>query len=177
MTKKIRLNDLQLVLLSHAAQNETGSMLPLPAAAAQDQERTTRELKLLFRRKLVEEVEVTGHALCWRRDGDRLLGLQLTAAAREALGVDPEENGAAGPKVAAEEPSVSSATPRAGSKFANVIALLEREQGATLEEMVHATGWLAHTTRAALTGLRKKGHTIEREKRDNVSSYRIEASA
>ena len=59
------------------------------------------------------------------------------------------------------------------SKIGGVIALLEREQGATLDEMVKATGWLPHTTRAALTGLKKKGHTIERDKRDDVTSYRI----
>jgi hypothetical protein len=36
-----------------------------------------------------------------------------------------------------------------------VIALLQQEQGATLAELIATTGWLPHTTRAALTGLRK----------------------
>ena len=45
--------------------------------------------------------------------------------------------------------------PTHGSKSAAVIALLQREQGATLAEMIEATGWLPHTTRAALTGLKK----------------------
>ncbi|MDP4576033.1 DUF3489 domain-containing protein [Qipengyuania sp. G39] len=40
-----------------------------------------------------------------------------------------------------------------------------------------ATGWLPHTTRAAMTGLKKKGHTIERDKRGEVSCYRITKSA
>ncbi|HKX80142.1 MAG TPA: DUF3489 domain-containing protein [Novosphingobium sp.] len=39
--------------------------------------------------------------------------------------------------------------------------------------MVDATGWLPHTTRAALTGLRKKGHVIEKSKRDDVTCYRV----
>ena len=39
--------------------------------------------------------------------------------------------------------------------------------------MVKATGWLPHTTRAALTGLKKKGHTIQRDKRGDVTCYRI----
>jgi hypothetical protein len=69
----------------------------------------------------------------------------------------------------AEKPS---APPRQ-TKIGGVIALLEREQGATLDEMVKATGWLPHTTRAALTGLKKKGHTIERDKRNDVTCYRI----
>ena len=63
--------------------------------------------------------------------------------------------------------------PRRQTKIGGVIARLEREQGATLDEMVKATGWLPHTTRAALTGLKKKGHTIERDKRDDVTCYRI----
>ncbi|QYU70542.1 DUF3489 domain-containing protein [Leptolyngbya sp. 15MV] len=58
-----------------------------------------------------------------------------------------------------------------------VIALLERTGGATLVEMVEATGWLPHTTRAALTGLKKKGYTITKDKRDDVTCYRIAKAA
>ncbi len=63
------------------------------------------------------------------------------------------------------------------TKIGKVIALLGRKEGATLGEMVEATGWLPHTTRAALTGLKKKGHTIERDKRGDASCYRISRSA
>jgi DNA invertase Pin-like site-specific DNA recombinase len=49
------------------------------------------------------------------------------------------------------------ASPRPGSKLAQVIGLLQREGGAALAELNSATGWLPHTTRAALTGLRKRG--------------------
>jgi hypothetical protein len=66
---------------------------------------------------------------------------------------------------------------RGQSKIAAVIALLEREQGATLAEMVEATGWLPHTTRAALTGLKKKGHTVTKDKRDDRTCYRIVKAA
>lgn len=58
-----------------------------------------------------------------------------------------------------------------------MIALLEREQGATLAEMVEATGWPPHTKRAALTGLKKKGHTIAKDKRDDVTFYHIAKAA
>src|SRR4051812_36143227 len=51
----------------------------------------------------------------------------------------------------------SSAQVRAGSKQAKIIELMKRTKGATLDEMVKATEWLPHTTRAALTGLRKRG--------------------
>ena len=57
-----------------------------------------------------------------------------------------------------------------------VIALLQRSGGATLDEMVAATNWLRHTTRAALTGLKKKGHQITSEKADGARRYRIENS-
>jgi DNA-binding MarR family transcriptional regulator len=62
---------------------------------------------------------------------------------------------------------------KAPTKSATVLALLQREQGATLAELVDATGWQPHTTRAMLTGLRKKGHTIERGKRDDVTCYNL----
>jgi hypothetical protein len=57
------------------------------------------------------------------------------------------------------------------------LELLNREQGATLGDLTQATGWLPHTTRAALTGLRKKGHAIIKAKREDVTCYRVEASA
>lgn len=57
-----------------------------------------------------------------------------------------------------------------------VITLLKREGGASLNEMVAATGWLPHTTRAALTGLKKKGHQLVSEKADGVRRYQIESS-
>ena len=62
---------------------------------------------------------------------------------------------------------------KAATKSAAVLTLLIREQGATLAEMVEATGWQPHTTRAMLTGLRKKGHAIERGKRDDVTCYHL----
>lgn len=71
---------------------------------------------------------------------------------------------------------VNNATPRE-TKIGKVIKLLERKQGATLDQIVKATGWQPHTARAALTGLKKKGHAIEREKVDGTSLYRITASA
>ena len=44
--------------------------------------------------------------------------------------------------------------------------------------MVEATGWLPHTTRAALTGLRQKGYAIEKSKNlDGVTVYRLDEAA
>ena len=63
------------------------------------------------------------------------------------------------------------------SKIAQVIALLERAGGATLAEIIESTGRLPHTTRAALTGLRKKGHSIIKESREGVTVYNIGTAA
>ena len=62
------------------------------------------------------------------------------------------------------------------TKTSIVLDLLRREQGATLAELVALTGWLPHTTRAALTGLRKKGHVLEKSTRADATCYRIEAA-
>ena len=62
---------------------------------------------------------------------------------------------------------------RPASKISLVIRLLERVEGASLVEMVSATAWLPHTTRAALTGLKKKGKVITKGKRGDVTCYFI----
>lgn len=62
------------------------------------------------------------------------------------------------------------------SKIAQVVALLKRDDGATLPELIEATGWLPHTMRAALTGLRKKGHVVAKTKRGDATCYKIEAA-
>ena len=49
--------------------------------------------------------------------------------------------------------------------------------GATLNDMVEATGWLPHTTRAALTGLRHKGYAIVKSRNAEAETvYRIDAA-
>jgi hypothetical protein len=58
-------------------------------------------------------------------------------------------------------------------KTVAVLALLKRETGATLDELVGVTGWLPHSARVALSGLKKKGNAIERFKVDGISRYKI----
>ena len=62
------------------------------------------------------------------------------------------------------------------SKKAQVLALLAREQGATLAELTAATGWLPHTTRAALSRIRTGGQALLKAARpDDAIAYRIPA--
>ncbi len=65
--------------------------------------------------------------------------------------------------------------PRATSKIGRVADMLAAGDGATIGELRAATGWLEHTTRAALTGLRHRGYelSLARKERDGVSVYRI----
>ena len=69
--------------------------------------------------------------------------------------------------------AASPSAPRGGTKLAQVLELLQRDQGATLDELVLTTGWFPHTTRAALTGLRKRGYsvTIDRSDKERGSTY------
>lgn len=69
----------------------------------------------------------------------------------------------------------SNSAKKSGSKIEKVIVLMRRKNGASLDEMIKATGWLPHTTRAALSGLRKKGHRIVRTMDSDVSRYTIES--
>jgi hypothetical protein len=102
-----------------------------------------------------------------------MIGMFITQAGRDAIGAPAAPEGNVG--MADEEKET--ATARTGSKIGEVLSMLRRHEGATLTEMVEATGWLPHTTRAALTGLRKNGHEIAKGSRENTTCYRIAAEA
>ncbi len=59
------------------------------------------------------------------------------------------------------------------TKHSQVIDLLTRDGGATLEAMSTEVGWLPHSTRAFMTGLKKKGYVLDSEKIAGVRHYRI----
>ncbi len=60
------------------------------------------------------------------------------------------------------------------TKTDTVIRLLRRSGGATIAQLQKATGWKPHSVRAALTGLRKKGHDVHRNKNAKGSTiYRL----
>jgi len=52
--------------------------------------------------------------------------------------------------------STEKPTPRAGTKQAQMIELLKRPEGATVEQIAAATGWQHHTIRGAISGALKK---------------------
>ena len=59
---------------------------------------------------------------------------------------------------------------RPDTKQATLIALLERQAGATIAQMCAKTGWQAHSVRAALTGLRKRGIPVTRTSNESGPS-------
>ena len=80
-------------------------------------------------------------------------------------------------KRAAAEASVSAEKP--STKIAVAEALLRRPEGATMEQLVAATGWQAHSMRGAMSGnlKKKRGLVIASTKVDGVRTYRIAAEA
>ena len=58
-----------------------------------------------------------------------------------------------------------------------VLKLLQRDGGAPLAAIIEATDWLPHSVRAALTGLRKKGHAIVRTKVEDETRYSMITTA
>lgn len=61
------------------------------------------------------------------------------------------------------------------SKRHQLAAMLLRDEGATIEQMGAALGWLPHTVRAALTGLKKLGYAVDSDKIDDLRTYRAVA--
>jgi hypothetical protein len=170
----ITLNDTQSLLLSHASQSSGGSLSPLPAGCAREDQKIIKAVASLLRRKLLEELASRAAGEVWRLDEETGFGLFITPAGLTAIGVEAE--------VATDVSEVERAPsppprPAPSNKIAAVLALLGRADGATSAELIDATGWLPHTTRAALTGLRKKGHCIQRSKRGELTCYRIVEAA
>jgi hypothetical protein len=181
--KMAKLTDTQLIVLSKAAARDDGlATIPegLNKAAA------SKVGASLVTRKLMREVQSKPDMPVWREDEEgRGTSLIITREGREAIGIDDNDSSKdattvkegrrrAGQQPSSRHRSTTVDEPRSGSKQALIVKMLSRKAGATLEALVDATGWLPHTTRAALTGLRKRGYTVLLERQDGRPSlYRI----
>jgi Protein of unknown function (DUF3489) len=201
-TMSIKFNDTQLVLLSGASQRDDHCLAP-PAGPKRAQ--AQRAIVKLLEAGIVKEIRAKAGAPIWRRDKEkgRTYALKLTAAGVKAIAVDetppsqgeaerrpdhlmvsvdlkPEPSSAPAVFVDRANGGVASTSksPRRGTKIAGVIELLQGSDGVTLTELVANTGWLPHTARAALTGLRKRGYAVRIDRADKArgSVYRIEPS-
>jgi hypothetical protein len=185
-----KLTDTQLVMLSAAAlRHDRCLVVPqnLKGSAAQ------KVAAKLIGAGLAKEGKAKPGAPVWRRDeqAGQSFSLKLTAAGAKAIAIDDSsahgegtEDGGHHEQAAASETAIARLTqapsvPRDGTKLAQIIELLRRCHGATIDDLIAATGWLAHTTRAALTGLRKRGYavTIDRSNKERGSIYCINSAS
>jgi hypothetical protein len=199
MSMSIKLTDTQLVLLCAAAQREDRCLVASPTLKGGAAQKVASKL---ISAGFVKEFKANSGDPIWRRDEESgaSYALKLTAVGAKSIAIErwaePEGAGEKGAALAGrDQPALppqmeakdappgegmepgppGPSGPRAGSKLAQVIELLARNDGATIEELIAATGWLAHTTRAALTGLRKRGYAVEIDRSDDKrgSFYRI----
>jgi len=149
-------------------------LLP-PDHLADQSARIRKAIPPLIKQELVQEKQTTDQTKVWREEGEDRFALIITDVGREKIGVSlPTEDQ---PSTESGALATSPAPEPKTSKIAQVLNLLRRETGASLDELVATTGWLPHTTRAALTGLRKKGHAIDRRTVGGVSRYVLVAGA
>jgi hypothetical protein len=167
----ITLTDSQSLLLSLASQRDDGRLtLPdrLKGAAG------PKVVAALQRRGLIALVLTPPEPPAFGRpQGPELLPYVITAAGLAAIGLDPDVTAAAEPPSPEPlaRPRPITLTPTVG-KRGLLIALLQRPRGASIDDLTASTGWLPHTTRAALTRLRQQGFIITREKAaDGPSRY------
>lgn len=177
-----KLSDTQALILSAAAQRPGHIALPLPeslrgAAAA-------KVVGAMLAKGFLEEVDA-GKRIAepvWRETGDgQGVTLVATDAGLAAIGIEPEDTNTApagATNAPAEEPepdtpaetvaTPKARTPREGTKQATLIAMLRAPDGATIEEIMAATGWQSHTVRGAMAGALKKKLGLE------VTSEKVE---
>jgi hypothetical protein len=154
-----KLTDTQTIILSAGAQRPENIALPLPKGLAGAAAKMA--VTKMMEHGWLQEVDANlrkGEPL-WRETGDgHGTTLVVTDAGLLAIGIEPV---VVKTVVAIREHASKAAAPklptqRAGTKQAQIIAMLQRPGGATVAEMVEATGWLAHTVRASISGALKK---------------------
>ena len=95
----------------------------------------------------------------WRETGDgHGTTLAMTDAGLLAIGIEPV---VVKTVIAMRKHAAKAATPkqpiqRIGTKQAQIIAMLQRPEGATIAEIVVATAWQAHSARGVISGVLKK---------------------
>ena len=154
-----KLTETQTIILSAGAQRPENIALPLPKGLAGAAAKMA--VTKMMEHGWLQEVDANlrkGEPL-WRETGDgHGTTLVVTDAGLLAIGIEPV---VVKTVVAIREHASKAAAPklptqRAGTKQAQIIAMLQRPGGATVAEMVEATGWLAHTVRASISGALKK---------------------
>ena len=161
-----KLTETQTTILSAGAQRPDNIAMPLPKGLAGAAAKMA--VTKMIERGWLQEVDANlrrGEPL-WRETGDgHGTTLVVTDAGLRVIGIEPTvaQTMAANQK---DSEQVKSPTPRVGTKQAMLIDLLRTPDGATMDEIVAATGWLAHTARGAISGAlgKKLGLVVTSEK-------------
>ena len=131
-------------------------------------------LKRCVKKGLIKETPAARSDEHWRKDeAGRRIALTITDAGLTALDGGPAVSPSKRPRNHRGDASKEN-TP--SGKAGTILGLLSRPKGARITELQKATGWQAHSIRAALTGLRRRGITITRSQDDGVTVYRSEAA-
>ena len=164
-----KLTETQIIVLTAGAKRPDNIALPLPKGLAGAAAKMA-VAKMMVHGWLVEVDANTrrGEPL-WRETGDgHGTTLVVTDAGLLAIGIEPvvAQTMAAIRKNVSETTEAKPSIQRKGTKQATLIAMLRAPEGATIEEIVTATGWLSHTVRGSMSGALKKklGLTITSEK-------------
>lgn len=165
MTTEIQLTDTQRQVLEHAAGQADGRLVWFPDTVKGGARK--KVLDGLFHRALV-----TADGADWflTAAGYDALGLERPTAspAPEPLVVDPQTDvaGTAAEAQRTGERAETKRRTRENSKQAQVIAMLQRAEGATIAQICAVTDWQPHTVRGAFAGAfkNKLGLTIVSEK-------------
>ena len=169
-----KLTETQTIILSAGAQRPENIALPLPKGLAGAAAKMA--VSKMIEHGWLQEVDANlrkGEPL-WRETGDgHGTTLIVTDAGLLAIGIEPvvvkrvvairehvAETSAPLEAVAAQPKQ------RVGTKQAMLIEMLRRPEGGTMEEIMAATGWLAHTARGAMSGAlgKKLGLVVTSEK-------------
>lgn len=174
----ISLNPNQQAILEHAVQDSGGKIAWFPEHIKGGAR--TKVLEGLLKRALITP---DGDAWVVAAEGYDALGLPRPGALPPTIKLDdPElEADVASAEASWQKPAKDKPVrTRNDSKQALVIGMLKRPTGATIAQIMEATGWQQHTVRGTLTGTLKKrlGLAISSSKEAGGQRvYRIESMA
>lgn len=178
-----KLTDAQRVILAVAGARESGLVLPLPKSLGDNRGTLGVILKSLLTRELVTERPILPDEELWRDTAE--LGrttLVISIEGLKAIGIDPIEHvvhetdgtllvdetrdtaitGRLGGSAEMTKADLADGGfPKPGTKLASLIAALRQPEGATIAELMEATGWQAHSVRGAMSGNLKKKLSLE----------------